>query len=91
MYVDKLNFMKYKSIDGRLNSVTKIRYNDKGNESIIEQIDDSIKVYFGDGVNAITPGQAAVFYEGNDVIGGGWIKSSFNLNKKIIKKLILND
>ena len=91
MYVDKLNFMKYKSIDGRLNSVTKIRYNDKGNESIIEQIDDNIKVYFGDGVNAITPGQAAVFYEGNDVIGGGWIKSSFNLNKKIIKKLILND
>ena len=91
MYVDKLNFMKYKSIDGRLNSVTKIRYNDKGNESIIEQIDDTIKVYFGDGVNAITPGQAAVFYEGNDVIGGGWIKSSFNLNKKIIKKLILND
>ena len=91
MYVDKLNFMKYKSIDGRLNSLTKIRYNDKGNESIIQQIDDSIKVYFGDGVNAITPGQAAVFYEGNDVIGGGWIKSSFNLNKKIIKKLILND
>ena len=92
MYVDKLNFMKYKSIDGRLNSVTKIRYNDKGNESIIEQIDDSIKVYFGDGVNAITPGQAAVFYEGNDIIGGGWIRSSFNLNKnKIPKKLKIND
>ena len=92
MYVDKLNFMKYTSIDGRLNSITKIRYNDKGNESIIEQIDDSIKVYFGDGVNAITPGQAAVFYEGNDIIGGGWIRSSFNLNKnKISKKLKIND
>ena len=92
MYVDKLNFMKYTSIDGRLNSITKIRYNDKGNESIIEQIDDSIKVYFGDGVNAITPGQAAVFYEGNDIIGGGWIRSSFNLNKnKIPKKLKIND
>ena len=90
MYVDKLNFMKYTSIDGRLNSITKIRYNDKGNESIIEQIDDSIKVYFGDGVNAITPGQAAVFYEGNDIIGGGWIRSSFNLNK-ITKKLKVND
>ena len=90
MYVDKLNFMKYTSIDGRLNSITKIRYNDKGNESIIEQIDDSIKVYFGDGVNAITPGQAAVFYEGNDIIGGGWIRSSFNLNK-ITRKLKVND
>ena len=50
------------------------------------------EVYFGDGVNAITPGQAAVFYEGNDIIGGGWIRSSFNLNKnKITKKLIRND
>ena len=56
--------------------------------SIIEQVDDTIKVYFGNGVSAITPGQAAVFYEGNDVIGGGWIKSSFDKNSKIENKII---
>ena len=38
---------------------------------------DTMKVYFGKGVNAIAPGQAAVFYEGEDIIGGGWILSSF--------------
>ena len=81
MYVDKLNFMKYDNIDGRLNAYTKIRYNDSGNPSVIEKVGDTMKVYFGAGVNAITPGQAAVFYEDNDVIGGGWIKSSFNQNK----------
>jgi len=81
MYVDKLNFMKYDKIDGRLNVYTKIRYNDSGNPSVIEKVGDTMKVYFGAGVNAITPGQAAVFYEDNDVIGGGWIKSSFNQNK----------
>ena len=65
-----------------------IRDSDKGNPSIIEQVDDTIKVYFGNGVSAITPGQAAVFYEGNDVIGGGWIKSSFDKNSKIENKII---
>ena len=81
MYVDNLNFMKYDKIDGRLDAYTKIRYNDSGNPSVIEKVGDTMKVYFGAGVNAITPGQAAVFYEDNDVIGGGWIKSSFNQNK----------
>lgn len=82
MYVDKLNFMKFDSINGRMNSITKIRYNDKGSRAVLEQIDNSIKVFFGNGVNAITPGQAAVFYDGKDVIGGGWIRSSFQQNKK---------
>ena len=44
----------------------------------IEQTADGrMKVLFHEGVNAIAPGQAAVFYEGDDVIGGGWILSSF--------------
>ena len=45
--------------------------------AIIEQVGDIIKVYFGNGVNSIAPGQAAVFYEGDDMIGGGWITKSF--------------
>jgi len=78
MYVKKLNMMKYDKIVGKIDADTKIRYNDIGSSSIIEQIDDTIKVFFGNGVNAITPGQAAVFYEKDDIIGGGWIHSSFN-------------
>ena len=78
MYVKKLNMMKYDKITGKTDADTKIRYNDIGSSSIIEQIDDTIKVFFGNGVNAITPGQAAVFYEKDDIIGGGWIHSSFN-------------
>ena len=89
MYVDKLNFMKYDNIKGKIDANVKIRYNDNGSPAIIEKIEDSIKVFFGNGVNAITPGQAAVFYEKDDVIGGGWIKSSFKQNKiKHLKKII---
>ena len=90
MYVNKLNFMKYDKLIGKVDAYTKIRYNDKGSPSIIEQTEDTIKVYFGKGVNAITPGQSAVFYENDDVIGGGWIKSSFHKNSQLERKKIIN-
>ncbi len=78
MYVKNLTLQKYDSIQGeRKDTITKVRYNDLGNPAVIEQVGDTMKVYFGNGVSAIAPGQAAVFYEGDDVIGGGWIKSSF--------------
>jgi tRNA-specific 2-thiouridylase len=33
-----------------------------------------VRVDFDEGQTAITPGQAAVFYDGDAVVGGGWIK-----------------
>jgi tRNA-specific 2-thiouridylase len=33
-----------------------------------------VRVDFDEGQAAITPGQAAVFYDGDAVVGGGWIK-----------------
>jgi len=78
MYVNQLTLSKYPDINGhRMDTVTKVRYNDKGTPAVIEQAGDMMKVFFGKGVNAIAPGQAAVFYEDDDVIGGGWIVSSF--------------
>jgi tRNA-uridine 2-sulfurtransferase len=77
MWVAKLNLSKYPQLLSPMETVTKVRYNDKGTPAVIEQTDDKIKVLFHEGVSAIAPGQAAVFYEGNDVIGGGWIASSF--------------
>jgi len=81
MWVDQLHMQKYASIIGsKKETITKVRYNDDGSPAIIEQIGDEMRVLFQEKVKAIAPGQAAVFYEGNDVIGGGWIKSSFNQN-----------
>ena len=37
---------------------------------------DKIKAFFHRKVNAITPGQSAVFYEGDDLVGGGIIESA---------------
>lgn len=85
MYVKKLVLNKYENLAGsRLDTITKVRYNDPGTPAVIEQAGDTMKVYFGKGVHAIAPGQAAVFYEGNDVIGGGWIHSSFKQDARKI-------
>ncbi|MFM6947425.1 MAG: aminomethyltransferase beta-barrel domain-containing protein, partial [Aquirufa sp.] len=78
MWVGQMNLQKYASIpEGGLESLTKVRYKDAGTMSHIEQIDQKIRVEFHAKVSGIAPGQAAVFYEGNDVIGGGWILKSF--------------
>jgi tRNA-uridine 2-sulfurtransferase len=81
MYVSRLNMAKYADLQGhKLDTVTKVRYNDPGTPAVIEQTGDTMQVFFGKGVHAVAPGQAAVFYEGDDVVGGGWITRSFHQN-----------
>ncbi|MFD2573003.1 tRNA 2-thiouridine(34) synthase MnmA [Spirosoma soli] len=77
MIVSRLNLQKYDRITGPLETVTKVRYKDPGTPATIYQAGDKIEVLFDEGVSAIAPGQAAVFYEGDDVVGGGWIMKSF--------------
>lgn len=76
MWVRNINLSKYASITQPLEATTKIRYKDIGHFGSITQEETRMKVDFYEKVNAIAPGQAAVFYEGNDVIGGGWIEKS---------------
>ncbi|MBC7921788.1 MAG: tRNA 2-thiouridine(34) synthase MnmA [Ferruginibacter sp.] len=84
MWVSKLNLVKYADRLGKpTETVTKVRYKDAGTPATIEQDGDRMKVRFHEGVNGIAPGQAAVFYEGNDVIGGGWITASFRQNNDL--------
>jgi len=73
MWVGKINLVKYPEIKEGMKSVTKIRYHDKGASSELYPKGKRIKVVFDDTVSAIAPGQSAVFYEGDDVIGGGII------------------
>jgi len=52
----------------------KIRNGDPGNAAELCFCDDgSVRVEFDEPVTAVTPGQAAVFYDGETVLGGGWI------------------
>jgi tRNA-specific 2-thiouridylase len=75
MMVGKLNLIKYDQITPGMEAVTKIRYKDSGALSNIYPENGNMKVRFYENVKGIAPGQSAVFYEGDDVIGGGIIQS----------------
>ncbi len=75
MIVGKLNLIKYDSITPGMEAVTKIRYKDKGSLSNIYPEGWTMKVRFYENAKGIAPGQSAVFYEGDDVLGGGIIQS----------------
>jgi tRNA-specific 2-thiouridylase len=79
MWVRNLNLQKFESIEKPFEALTKVRYKDAGTFSLIEQHENRMMVNFYSNVKGIAPGQSAVFYDGNDVIGGGWIQSSFDL------------
>jgi tRNA-specific 2-thiouridylase len=81
MVVGKIVMQKYANLNGlSLETNTKIRYKHEGSPATIIQEGDKMKVIFNEPVSGIAPGQAAVFYEGDDVVGGGWILKSFNQN-----------
>lgn len=77
MSVGQLNMMKYPSVEDGMEAVTQVRYNDKGVMSALYNQGSDIYVDFYANVKGIAPGQSAVFYEGDDIIGGGIIKGSF--------------
>jgi tRNA-specific 2-thiouridylase len=78
MMVGKVNLMKYSSIPAEgLETITKVRYRDSGTMASLFPLGNDISVEFHANVKGIAPGQSAVFYEGNDVIGGGIIQGGF--------------
>ena len=80
MYVSKLNFIKYAGIDDGMEATVKIRYRDSGTNGILYNDPSGIKVDFFNQAKGVAPGQSAVFYEGDDVIGGGIIQRRDNAN-----------
>lgn len=73
MLVSKLTWQKYDKIDDGMDVEVQIRHHDKGTKAKLFNENDGIRVEFDSYVKAITPGQSAVFFEGDDVIGGGFI------------------
>lgn len=61
-------------IEGEIEVEVKTRYSAKSAKAKISSLgDDRVKIVFDEPQRAITPGQSAVFYVGDMVLGGGKI------------------
>lgn len=80
MYVGQMNMIKYDHIPDGTEALTKIRYKDAGAIGTLYNAgEDRLRVQFNTYVKAIAPGQSAVFYDGDDLLGGGIIEARFDL------------
>jgi tRNA-specific 2-thiouridylase len=67
----------------RFSAEVKIRYKARFTPAIIEIMDGhTVCVQFEQPVRDVTPGQRAVFYRGEEVIGGGMIRKAIPLNNQ---------
>jgi tRNA-specific 2-thiouridylase len=73
--VDKVNWIAIEKLEKELCASVKIRYKHDGAPAVIYPLEHNrVRIELKQPQRAITPGQAAVFYDGDIVIGGGWIE-----------------
>ncbi len=77
--VTHINWIETEPPDKPVSVQTRIRYRHREAESILTPLDRyTATVRFSKAQYAVTPGQFAVFYEGERVLGGGWIAGHFH-------------
>lgn len=74
--IDNINALKYERIPENKELIIKLRYHHAGERGHFSYMEDGKGlVTFIEPVQSPTPGQSAVFYEKNDLLGGGIIVS----------------
>lgn len=82
--IQDVNWIPSEKPTDELLCTAKFRYRQKDNPVRITFIDDTtISVVFKNPIKAVTPGQAAVFYDGDICLGGGTIEKVYKDNTEI--------
>ena len=71
--VSDTNFLLFEELKEEINVGVKIRYCSEIYDATIAPYKEYVKVVFSNPQKAVTPGQSAVFYKGDIVLGGGKI------------------
>lgn len=74
--VENLNWIERDSLQEEMDLAVRIRYRHRESPArAIPLPDGTVRIEFHEPQPAVTPGQAAVFYQDDMVVGGGWIAS----------------
>ncbi|MEP6569811.1 MAG: tRNA 2-thiouridine(34) synthase MnmA [Acidobacteriota bacterium] len=72
-----VNWVAFDQPSGTVRAEVRVRYRHQPAEAAITPLaNNRVQVVFDEPQRAITPGQATVFYRGDEVVGGGWIVKS---------------
>jgi len=72
-----INWISFPSLEGEREALVQIRYRHPGVPAVLSALEDKkVRVQFKVPQKSVTPGQAAVFYQGDEVLGGGWIEKA---------------
>ncbi|MFA6402020.1 MAG: tRNA 2-thiouridine(34) synthase MnmA [Salinivirgaceae bacterium] len=74
-FVEKFNLMRFQDINNEIEVLAKIRYRSQGGMARMSHEGDLLRVEYYNPIDSITPGQSAVFYQDECLIGGGVIES----------------
>lgn len=72
--VKNVNFIPFDNLEGEMRVEAKLRYRHNAQPAVISPLEGGmVKILFDEPQRAASPGQAAVFYDGEIVVGGGII------------------
>jgi tRNA-specific 2-thiouridylase len=72
--VHRLNWISIPTLTEPMRAQVKIRHVHEPSPALLEPTGpDTLRITFDEPQRAITPGHSAVFYDGIEVVGGGWI------------------
>lgn len=74
LVANRLNWISVAGLEGEMRVRVKIRHrHEPAWATLRADGEDCVHAVFDEPQRAITPGQSAVFYDGDEVVGGGWI------------------
>ncbi|MDN4494408.1 tRNA 2-thiouridine(34) synthase MnmA [Ureibacillus aquaedulcis] len=81
LIADHVNWISNSALPEKFECTAKFRYRQQDNRVTVERLNDfKVKVTFHEPIRAITPGQAVVFYQEEECLGGGTISEVYRDN-----------
>jgi tRNA-uridine 2-sulfurtransferase len=79
-----VNWISDKEKPSEFKCTAKFRYRQPDNGVTVQRLEgDKVKVIFDKPIRAVTPGQAVVFYNGEECLGGGTIDEVYKNNERL--------